>query len=244
MPNALTANLRAPELVRAREAHAVPVGHRGAPRLCPENTLESFQRAVELGAWMVELDVQQASDGTLVVFHDDDLMRMTGQEGTVASRDWAKLAKLHIDGWWRIPRLEAVLVALRERAWVNVEIKHADPERLVETLTATGMRDQVIVSSFDWDVLDALAKVDPTVQRALLTEARGDAPAELARRGARGWFPRADLADRETVEAVHAAGGYLMTWTVDDAAEARRLAELGVDAVCGNDVESLVAALS
>lgn len=220
----------------------MPVGHRGAPRLYPENTLEAFDRAVELGAQMIELDVRQAADGTLVVFHDEDVSRMTGADGFIHALKWEQLARLKIDGWWGIPRLDAVLRRMRERAWVNVEIKQADPARVAEAIASAGMRDQVIVSSFDWDLLRKVGSADATLPRALLTEEKLDAPAELARHGARGWFPRADLITQDLVSQVHQAGGFLMPWTVDDPQAMRQLVALGVDAICSNDVEALVAA--
>lgn len=243
--NRLKAALRRPELIEAPEpAHVIPVGHRGAPRLYPENTLESLVRAVELGAWMVELDVRQAKDGTLVVFHDAELQRMTGAKGTVQAASWKDLAKLSVEGWFKIPRLDDVLVLLREKSWIDVEIKQADAARVAETLKRHGMTDQVVVSSFDWDVLAALEKADPTIARGLLTEEKQDAAAALAKHRATGWFPRADLVDGEMVAQVHAAGGYLLTWTVDDPAAMRSLAALGVDGICSNDVEELVRAVA
>lgn len=234
--------MRAPALNTAEPGRAVPVGHRGAPRIYPENTLEAFDRAVELGAGMIELDVRQAADGTLVVFHDEDVSRMTGGEGHIHALTWDRLAKLKIDGWWGIPRLDAVLRRMRERVWVNVEIKQADPARVAEAIASAGMRDQVIVSSFDWDILRALGNADARLPRALLTEDRLDAEAELARHGASGWFPRADLVTSELVTQVHQAGGFLMPWTVDDPGAMRQLVALGVDAICSNEVEAVVAA--
>jgi glycerophosphoryl diester phosphodiesterase len=96
--NRMLAALRHPELIETQPGRVVPVGHRGAPRAYPENTMESLARAVELGAWMVEIDVRQAKDGTLVVFHDEELERMTGAKGTVQSKTAAELAKLSVAG--------------------------------------------------------------------------------------------------------------------------------------------------
>lgn len=242
--NRMQAALRHPELLHAAPPPVIPVGHRGAPKFYPENTLESLWRAVELGAWMVELDIRQTKDGELVVFHDAELGRMTGAEGNVADKSWKELAKLSVEGWFKIPRLEDVLVRLREKAWINIEVKKADPAKLADVLRRHAMSDQVIVSSFDWDVLDALEKADPAVARGLLTEEKQDAAAALTARKAGGWFPRADLVDAATVTQVHEAGAYLMAWTVDDPDAIKQLAALGVDAICSNDMEALIPALA
>ena len=240
--NRLRAALRVPRLQYAEPGRAVPVGHRGAPKIFPENTMESIDRAMDLGAWMIEIDIRQTKDGVLAVFHDEDLKRLTGVDGTVQTKTWKELQKLSVEGWFKIPRLEDVLVRLRERLWLNVEVKQADAARVAEVIKSCGMTDQVIISSFDWAFIDAIALAEPALSRALLTEEKQDAAAALAKHQATGFFPRADLVDAALVEQVHAAGGYVMPWTVDEPDAMRKLVALGVDAICSNDVEALVAA--
>jgi glycerophosphoryl diester phosphodiesterase len=104
-----------------------PVAHRGlwSPGGAPENSLASFQAACEAG-YGIELDVQLSSDGEAMVFHDDDLVRMTGVEGRIRDRTAADLAELRLARTdERIPTLRETLALIGRRAMVHVELKTA-----------------------------------------------------------------------------------------------------------------------
>lgn len=70
------------------------IAHRGYCSVAPENTLEAFRRAVDVGADMIELDVQLTKDGYIVVFHDNNLSRITGDKNTVSDYTYAGLLNL------------------------------------------------------------------------------------------------------------------------------------------------------
>ena len=102
-----------------------PVAHRGLWNRdgAPENSLASFQLACEAG-YGIELDVQLTSDGEAIVFHDDDLKRMTGVEGRVRDRTAADLAELRLAGTdEHIPTLLETLALIGRRSMVHVELK-------------------------------------------------------------------------------------------------------------------------
>src|SRR5207253_2831738 len=109
------------------------IGHRGAMGHCPENTFASFERALELGADWVELDVHLTRDGALAVIHDEKVDRTTDGHGFVRDYTLADLKKLDAGSWFgpefaaqRIPTLDEVLLWARGRhTAVDVEIKNA-----------------------------------------------------------------------------------------------------------------------
>ena len=104
---------------------APPVAHRGlwAPDGAPENSLGAFQAACAAG-YGVELDVQLSADGEAMVFHDEDLKRMTGVEGRLCDRTTTELAELRLKGGdERIPTLGETLALVGRRAMVHVELK-------------------------------------------------------------------------------------------------------------------------
>lgn len=243
----LTEVMREPRLLHPERGRCMPIGHRGAPKDYPENTLESFQRALEAGVWMVELDVRQSSDGVLFVFHDDKLDRLCGSEGSIEDSTSKALAKLKVEGWFKIPKLSEVLVQLREKVWVNVEVKTGDPAKVAAALKEGGMADQAIVSSFDWKIIAGMNQASPEIARGLISEeaiAPDAAAAALDEHSAVGWFPRHDRVDGQLVEVLHAAGVSVVPWTVDDEPEMRRLLKLGVDGLISNDVTTVVRATS
>ena len=102
-----------------------PVAHRGlwAPDGAPENSLAAFQAACAAG-YGIELDVQLSADGEAMVFHDDDLARMTGAAGRLSQRTAEELAELRLRGTdERIPTLLEVLALVGRRALVLIELK-------------------------------------------------------------------------------------------------------------------------
>ncbi|HEY8571334.1 glycerophosphodiester phosphodiesterase family protein [Phenylobacterium sp.] len=104
---------------------APPVAHRGlwSPGGAPENSLAAFQAACAAG-YGIELDVQLSADGEAMVFHDEDLQRMTGAQGRIADRTAAELAELRLAGTDEgIPTLRETLQLVGRRALIHIELK-------------------------------------------------------------------------------------------------------------------------
>ena len=237
------------------------IAHRGGARLAPENTLPAFDGAVELGAVCLELDVRRSCDGAVVVFHDEDTARVTGEGGSVEGRTLEELRRLDAgfaftpDGGRsfpfrgrgvRIPSLAELLVR-HPGTRLNIEAKGAEPElaeALVTDLRRAGAVGRVCIGS------EGDAQGERI--RALLPEACHFLPAGAARRhviaaksgmGAgscpRGW-DCADLPHRmrgftvvsaRVVRHFHALGMPVFVWTVDDEADMRQLLVAGVDGI-------------
>ncbi|WP_306143642.1 glycerophosphodiester phosphodiesterase family protein [Roseibium sp. MMSF_3412] len=154
---------------------AVIVCHRGACRHAPENTFASLEKAIELGADVVELDVRPSRDGVLYVLHDETLERTTNGSGRLSDYSSAELDLLDAGSWFspefsgeRIPRLDAFLDACRGRIATYVEIKEGDPGEVRDMLAARDMLDDAWTFSFDQAIrAEARAKV-PDLKRMLL----------------------------------------------------------------------------
>src|SRR5579864_6905519 len=126
MTQAATEPVSLRERLRAERGRVWVVGHRGAMGHCPENTLASFERGLELGADWIELDVHLSRDGELIVIHDETLERTTNGHGLVRDHTLADLQALDAGDGQRIPTLNEVLTWARERgAVVDIEIKNA-----------------------------------------------------------------------------------------------------------------------
>ena len=155
--------------------------HRGANAVAPENTLPAFEKALELGADGIELDVQATADGALVVLHDFSLGRTTTGDGLLRAHTLAQLADVdagvRFDNSYTgtpIPTLEQVFDLVGERCIVNVEIKNLDwdggseAEPLTRTVQRRRLHDQVIVSSFNPFALLKMRQLDPSIALGLL----------------------------------------------------------------------------
>ncbi|MFQ5885369.1 MAG: glycerophosphodiester phosphodiesterase [Thermoplasmata archaeon] len=84
----------------------IVIGHRGAPVEAPENTILSFQRAIQVGADMIELDVRETADGHLICLHDEDVSRTTDGDGTVSELTLVEVKSLNAGNGEKIPLLE------------------------------------------------------------------------------------------------------------------------------------------
>jgi len=162
------------------------LGHRGVPLLHQENTMAGFRRALELGIDGVEFDVFTTADDRVVVFHDEDIYRLTGERGDITQMTWDDISKLRIqkrvdmgDGKRvefpteeRIPLLEEVLDEFKGKLLMNIEMKAYAPHwsrRHTGTETAAvirkcGAEDSVIVTSFDFFMLRYLERAYPGLE--------------------------------------------------------------------------------
>jgi glycerophosphoryl diester phosphodiesterase len=210
----------------ARESGATLVGgHRGNPAEFPENTLASFRSAIDLGVDMIECDVHLSADGELVVIHDHTLDRTTDGAGLVVQRTLAELRRLDAGGGERLPTLAEVCALARDRVGLAIEVKQIPipypglEEKLVGLLRELEMTGQSVVLSFDHRAIRRLKELDPELTAGILEGARPIDPAGLLRAsGADIYAPHYGAMDPDLVGEVHAAGGAVGVWTVDDAA--------------------------
>ena len=150
--------------------------HRGASAYRPENTLPAFRLAGALGADVLEFDVRLSADGRVVVFHDDDLERVTGVKGPVSGRTYAQLRLLDaaanfVDARGRrsfagkgihMPLLSEVLRAF-PRGRFNIELKDKGPalaHRVNEELSALGAHERALVTSVHDSAMDVWMRLD------------------------------------------------------------------------------------
>ncbi len=125
------------------------VAHRGASAYEPENTLRAFERAIEMGATMIELDVHLSQDGHPVVIHDADLSRIANNARRIRDMNLRQIKDLDVGQGERIPTLSEAIDLVRGRAELYIELKgQRTPEPVVRTLQAAHFAEQAIVGSF------------------------------------------------------------------------------------------------
>ena len=144
------------------------VAHRGASRFAPENTLPSCEKAIEMGADYIEMDVRQTKDGVFILMHDASLKRTTNGTGKVAEVDYAYIQTLDAGSWFetggddftgtRVPTLREALQAIKGRCLPDIDLKAGDPEALVELLREEGLLESGEVTLYSRDRL-TLAKI-------------------------------------------------------------------------------------
>jgi len=216
--------------------------HRGGAHEVPENSLEAFEHAVALGYRYFETDVQLTADGVVVVFHDDEISRLTGKEGLVGDWSWSDLKSLKVNGKGQIPRLEDVL-----SAWPDLKLnidaktdqvamplchiaKQVPSDRLC-LASESDLRIKAIREEMGTSICTASATRETAlfVLPALAGLPPRSMPAECLQipprsRGIPLVTPRQLAAAKSAGKAVH-------VWTIDDEAEMERLIDLGGDGI-------------
>jgi len=237
------------------------IAHRGGAAIAPENTSLAFSRATSLfHADMIELDVHLSRDAVLVVSHDPTLERCTDGQGAIADHSWAELQRLDAGYWFtpdggltypfrgkgvRLPRLEQVLADHPDLRF-NIELKadqHGAAETLADAIRRARATHRVCLGSEDDDLAARLVSAIPDAcffyPRGVLTNLimaiRSNAPwswqepylvidMPIEHAGTR-------LVDSALLRAVEAAGRWVNVWTINDAAQMRDLADLGVGGI-------------
>jgi glycerophosphoryl diester phosphodiesterase len=206
------------------------LAHRGDWRRAPENSLAAFAAALAIpGCDGLEFDVRVARDGVAVCYHDDTLTRVHGVDRRVAD---LRADELEAFG---IPSLATVLATVPRRAFLDVELK-GDPGRgAFEALVAgrgPGL-ERAVVSSFEAATLRRVGGWAPSWPRWL--NARDASPATIATAidlDCRGISVEWHALDPGTIARAREAGLAVAAWTIRRRPTARRLARLGVAAIC------------
>lgn len=217
------------------------IGHRGAMGYETENTIASIEKAVALGAPMIEIDVFQIASGELVVFHDNELDRLSNTSGPITSFTWETLQEVVLEGGHSIPLLQTVLNQLAGRAALNIELKGpntaAPVANLLEVYLSNGTwkEEDLLISSFDWNLLLETRDFLPEISIGVLTEAHPlEAIPTAIELSAVSINPYYKDLDATIVAQIHAAGFKVYTWTVNAPEDLKNVKKLGVDAVFTN----------
>ena len=217
------------------------LAHRGGGSLAPENTLGAIRLGASLGFKGVEFDVMLAGDGTPVLIHDETLERTTNGRGIVAGTPYSVLGRLNAGNGEPVPTFEQAARLCRELGlWANVEIKPArGHERATGEAVAKMAADlwrgdalPPILSSFSSEALARARDASPDLPRGLLV---GKVPVDWSSRLRELACVALHCDHRHLAQAsaaaIRAAGYALLVYTVNEAADARRLFEWPVDCV-------------
>ncbi len=230
----------------------VVFAHRGASAQAPENTLSSFNLALQRGSDAIELDAKLSADGEIVVFHDPSVDRTTNGTGRLSKKTLAELRELDAGSCFsdrfrgeKIPLLGEVFEAVGGKLFINVELtNYATPhddlvEKVCELVRRHSLESSVIFSSFLAGNLKIAARLLPEVPRGLLAldgwkgawaRSFGFTFGEYA-----ALHPYLTDVDARQVQRVHKLQRRIHVWTVNGSRDLKRLKDQGVDGVFTDD---------
>lgn len=209
-------------------SRALNIAHRGFTNNFPDNTLEAFRAAIELGADGIEFDVHETVDNRFIIFHD---AKVEGQE--IAGMTLAGIQSVRLAGKYKIPTLEETLDLCRDRLKMVVEIKQARSlDRLLLLLRTRAELKDVIIVSFNRDLILNLATLAPEFRRGILTYRPVEDPAGITA-GAKTdlLLMRLPLTTPELVAKIHASNLSVFLWDCAGLRAVREALKLGVDGI-------------
>ena len=232
------------------------VGHRGARGEAPENTAAGFQVAMEAGVTEIELDVRLSRDGHLIVVHDANVTRTTGERGKAHHYTLSQLevldARRNTPGWHSplgIPSLREVVDLCGPSMRFQFEVKGADrtilhrlAHQLVDFINQRQMNDRVVVTSSHTGFLRMLGTMTAHIERGYVAEYRYQQPTRRAVALGCTWLmPRHTLVTPALMRRARRRNLKVSTWTVNDLTRAERMVELGVDGIITDFPTSFIA---
>ena len=151
------------------------IAHRGAREKAPENTLESIQRAIDIGADMVEFDLRQTSDGAIILWHDENFRPHGGMPISISDISFKKLESHCEKNGFRLARFEDVLMEFGTRIAFDIEIKVPEFEKeILGLLNAIPPLIPPVISSFKTEIIKKIRLIDNSWRTALAEKLCGN----------------------------------------------------------------------
>jgi glycerophosphoryl diester phosphodiesterase len=233
----------------------IVIAHRGASAVEPENTLRAFERAILMGAQMIELDLHATRDGHVVVIHDDDLSHTTDLTGRVSELALAEVRRADAGKGERVPTLAETLDLTRGRARLYLEIK--DARAAAETLRlvrARGCQGEVMLASFDLDLMRRLGAEVRDLELGVILGTGSWSP-RVRWREALPWLAlrrinyqvlclQVELCYRYLAARIKRQGKRLYVWTANDERAFARMIARGADGIVTDAPDRLIAFLA
>ncbi|MCJ7651342.1 MAG: hypothetical protein MUP85_22265 [Candidatus Lokiarchaeota archaeon] len=226
------------------------MGHKGASKIAPENTLKAFKEAIRLKADAVEFDVHETLDGELVIIHDDNTLSRAGTEGIVKEMTLKELKKLNFGDGERIPTLLELIDLAKDKISLNCEIKvEGIAKKIVQIFQDADILDSTMVSSFLHAELIKIQQIEPQLKLATLVpnEAGKFSDWNFKKKfidytSENNYYainPLYKLADRQFIEYAHEKNVKVFPWTVNSGIAMRKLINMGTDGIITNDISRL-----
>ena len=238
--------------------HIEIIGHRGYAARTPENTLISIEAALTAGARAVEFDIHVASCGTAVVIHDETLDRTSDGNGPVSRQTVEQLQTLDAGTWFdaefageKIPTLADALDCVSGRVdQIYPEVKgirtSSDVDGMIRLVRDRGLSECTTFISLDWNILERVRAQDVGIRIGFIVETSDlfDEALSLAVADPAAILDLNQviaLDDPSVVRRAKDQGVEVVTWTVNEPAEATRLRQAGVTGFTTDEVDRLLA---
>jgi glycerophosphoryl diester phosphodiesterase len=242
----------------------IVVAHRGASGYAPENTMAAIKKAITMGVDMIEIDVQLSKDNEVVLMHDLTVDRTTNGKGKVRDLYLEEIKKLDAGKWFssefsgeKVPTLEEVIQAINGQCKLLIEVKRVKSKKLeienkiVQLINKYNAYNWCIVQSFETQVIKNIQALDKSIEcHKLVTMNISVLPLHIDSRIKTGTIykyktvqsinPYFKMLNKRKVNKIHSRGQKIITWTVNEPEDMKRMIEMGVDGIITNYPDRLI----
>ena len=222
--------------------------HRGFSGIAPENTLVAFEKAAEYGFYATECDVHLTKDGVWVIYHDDNIFRLTNGYKNIEEATYAELQEYVIDNGvnvdyypnQKIPTLEEYLIICKDMKIIpQIEIKNGSKEKLQEILDLLekyDLKENAIIISFKSEMIKKVRDLDENIELWYLVEEITEENINECKDNNYKLAFNHKKNDEEIIKKAIGQGLTLCAWTVDDLTVLEELYNLGVKYITTNAI--------
>lgn len=236
-----------------KETPVIVVAHRAGAKVAPENTVAALEQAIRDGAPIAEIDVQQLSDGTLIVMHDSNFDRTAGEDLCVWDAEADMLRELEVGSRFsaayrgeQIPTLEEMLACAGGRITLMIELKYTGQEQELEEnvlalLKTYDMVDECIIGSMNKGILQKTKELEPGISTVFIAHDLEEEDYDLDY--ADSYSIEGKNLTTDMVDAIHYRGKSVYGWTANSSGAMLKIVNCGADGVITDDVRLLQAFL-
>jgi len=208
------------------------VGHRGAKAYEPENTLRSFNKALELGANAIEIDARLTKDENLVCMHDEKLEKTTNGAGLVTEHTLNEIKKLDAGKGEKVPTLEEALKFIGKKAKILIDLRSdAAAEQVLKLIQKLKLVDNTILISSKSEILKRTKKLEPKIETGMWYVKHPN-PLETALEIKLNYLkPIWFSCHSDIIKKSHENGIKVLTWVVNEKSKAQEFVKKGIDGI-------------
>ncbi|UCC21192.1 MAG: glycerophosphodiester phosphodiesterase [Promethearchaeota archaeon] len=221
------------------------IAHRGASSIAPPNTMKSFQKAIELDADYIEFDVHRSKDGEIVIIHDAYISQESGQTRLIKDMTLQELKNIDVGNGEQIPTLKELIKIAKGNIGLHCEVKALNfSKELVQLLIQENLRESTIISSFLFNELLKIQKLDTSLKLGLIIpkEIRSlQALIKYSQKAIDNNFyavhPYFKSINKEYIEFTHKHNLKVNVWTVNMESDMKEVLKLGIDGIISDDID-------
>lgn len=238
-----------------KDNNFIVYAHRGASAYTPENTKVAFEKAIELNANGIELDLQRTKDGKIVIFHDDTIDNKSNGNGTISDYTYKELLKLDFGSWFDNKYKNEKIMLFEDFAkdFLNkdltfaIELKDLGIEQeVLEIVNKYKVHNNIYITSFIYDALENVRRIDSKIKLSWIIEERINKEniEKLLRINGTQICPRASLVSKEDIEFANNNGLSVRLWGIDNEAIMQKVYKLNIEGMTVNFPDKLIELLN